>query len=46
MSNRDTGNECLEEAKSILGFEEIDEASLAFGSWMKKRISQRCGRSR
>lgn len=40
MSNRDTGNECLEEAKSILGFEEIDEASLAFGSWMKENFPE------
>ena len=40
MSEREIGNECLNEAKQILGLETDKEVQVAFGSWMKENFPE------
>ena len=40
MSEREIGNECLSEAKQILGLETDKEVQVAFGSWMKENFTE------
>ena len=39
-NDRDFGNECLNEAKEILGLETDKETLAAFGSWMKENFQE------